>query len=406
MFAQNVDRHNNNIFDGLQSSSLQTPSGTPSSFLSTNGGGVLSTYANNGTQTQQSLSTQVKGWDSSNMGGAGGFNGNNGGISMQGVQDVAGMAKPLFSTLGGLASGGKTSTAGSVIKGLGQSDPTGAVSFLGDITNALFGSKMNNESISRFSGENVRNASLSVDASTNQSVTDAFGNFTYLEKIDQDDVGSDGWFSDKAKNKTKELNEQRRQANAHAMQALAQSVTDLDSNKDDSILTSYAALGGKLHRKDEEARRLFAYGGTQGSWWDTQGKQMVFGDSNNGGSSGWGLEDNGQSYLSAATGMLNTAAHWGDKDYNRQNLGSNAGLAGTSVSALNNALYQAHHKDDTPLAKRIGLMAYGGKTGGKGNVFASGGDYAQAAASALKLWNNAAIQAKKPDISSYTNALS
>lgn len=118
---------------------------------------------------------------------------------------------------------------------------------------------------------------------------------------------------------------------------------------------------------------------------------------------GWGLKGNGQSYLSAATDMMNTAAHWGDKNYNRQALGSNAGLMGTSMSALNNALYEARHKNDVPLSRQIGL-AFGGKLGKK-NLFASGGDYASAAASALKLWNNAAIQAKKPDISQYTDAL-
>lgn len=140
---------------------------------------------------------------------------------MEGMQSIAQVAKPLLTTAGSLISGGKTSTAGNVIKGIGGADPTGAIAFLGDVVNTMFGSKMNEENISRYNSENARNASLSVDASNDQSVIDAFNNFTYLDKIDQDDVGSDGWFSDKAKDKTTELNSQRNQANAHAMAALA-----------------------------------------------------------------------------------------------------------------------------------------------------------------------------------------
>lgn len=234
------------------------PSGTPSSYLSTNGGGVSGTYTDTNARMQSALSTDVKGWNSSNAGSS--SSGSNG-FSMQGMQDMAGAAKPMFDTLGGLISGGKTSTAGNVIKSIGAADPTGLTSFVGDVVNAMFGSKMNDANISRYNSENAANASLAVDASSNQSVTDAFNNFTYLEGINQDDVGSDGWFSDKAKDKTAELNEQRRQANAHAMSALAQSVTDLDSNKDDDILTSYAALGGKLHHRDEKTKNLFAAGG-------------------------------------------------------------------------------------------------------------------------------------------------
>lgn len=134
---------------------------------------------------------------------------------------------------------------------------------------------------------------------------------------------------------------------------------------------------------------------------------MMFGNLANGKStsSGWGGKDNASAYLSAATDIVNTAANWGDENYNSQTLGtSGTGLIGSSYAALNNALKKSRHENDVPLSRRIGL-AYGGRLGGKKNLFASGGDYAKIAASAVKLYNNAVIQAKRPDISSYTNAL-
>lgn len=173
---------------------------------------------------------------------------------------------------GGLESSvgsGITNIGGSIGSAIGMVNPVlgGIVSagsgIIGGLTTAMFGSKLNKENIARINSVNNAMNILQVDDSTNNSVADAFGTVDFGSSFTRKDVGKDGWFSNKAKNKFKVLTAQRAAAINRANATLLNAAENADTTMDQEIMANFAANGGQLERKVN----LFSTGGflsTQG----------------------------------------------------------------------------------------------------------------------------------------------
>lgn len=178
---------------------------------------------------------------------------------------------------GGLESGvgsGITNIGGSIGSAVGMVNPVlgGIISagsgIIGGLTTAMFGSKLNKENIARINSVNNAMNILQVDDSTNNSVADAFGTVDFGSSFTRKDVGKDGWFSNKAKNKFKVLTAQRAAAINRANATLFNAAENADTTMDQEIMANFAADGGQLERKVN----LFSTGGflsTQGGDFST-----------------------------------------------------------------------------------------------------------------------------------------
>ena len=173
---------------------------------------------------------------------------------------------------GGLESGvgsGITNIGGTIGSAVGAVNPVlgGIISagsgIIGGLTTAMFGSKLNKENIARINSVNNAMNILQVDDSTNNSVANAFGTVDFGSSFTMKDVGKDGWFSNKAKNKFKVLTAQRAAAINRANATLLNAAENADTTMDQEIMANFAANGGQLERKVN----LFSTGGflsTQG----------------------------------------------------------------------------------------------------------------------------------------------
>lgn len=163
--------------------------------------------------------------------------------------DWANVAAGAVGDLGySLLSGNKNSTAGNVVKALG--DLTGSPllkTFAGGI-NAIFGSSLNTENIKNIENNIGTLRSYTADASDLDTAAKNMANAPVGMLFNKKDVGSDGLFSNKATRKYNSLK--------NDMAIGTQWVQDSNLNNIENILNSnnqmynsnYAAYGGKLFK--------------------------------------------------------------------------------------------------------------------------------------------------------------
>lgn len=185
------------------------------------------------------LGSQIKqGWQGMNSG--------------QKASAIGGAASGLI----GAASGGTETKAGNIMGGIGStlsSIPTpftqiagAGLSVVGGLVNAAFGSKMNEEFIAQTESNIENQENTQFDASTNEDLLSEWGDYSNLANVRQSQVGKDGWFSNKAKRKTRALNRQINEANNRALAAFGDRVDNVDAMSDLKIAANFAALGGHL----------------------------------------------------------------------------------------------------------------------------------------------------------------
>jgi len=180
-------------------------------------------------------------------------------------QTMSGIGTAVAPILGGLASnalsGGKSSAAGSIVGGVGSTvlgaagtvigGPLGGAigtalgQTLGGVTNAFFGSKLNKENIAKVEGD-INNTTNTATAMGSAATSDELNNLSFVKDFDQDYIGSDGLFSSDAKNKFRELQAKRDQANNYMLHGFTTGAINLDNNIDDIALAHSAAFGGYL----------------------------------------------------------------------------------------------------------------------------------------------------------------
>ena len=190
----------------------------------------------------------------------GGLFGNLGATIVDGFKSGAlnGLASGLGNIAGGAIGGGMSSGVGSAmtsLSGLASAipGPWGAVAsaglgVLGGLTNRMFGSKLNKENIADVEGNINRLNSLQADANSFDTLADIWGNTSMGSNFTNSYIGKDGWFSNKAKKKAKQLRDQMELANAYAENALQNNAHNISETTMNNLEANYAALGGFLNQ--------------------------------------------------------------------------------------------------------------------------------------------------------------
>lgn len=152
-------------------------------------------------------------------------------------------------------SGGLSSGVGNAMQGLGSiasaiPGPWGAIAgaglnIVGGLVNKAFGSQINEQAVQEAKAANTQQSNMQFAASNTTDLLDQ-SNFGLLGNINRSDIGKDGWFSDKAKNLTAELNRQRERANQQAIANFGAAAENVDTQNDLNALANYAAYGGPL----------------------------------------------------------------------------------------------------------------------------------------------------------------
>lgn len=188
----------------------------------------------------------------------GAFSGTAVGNIAKGAAGALGSA--VGSIAGGAIGGGLSSGAGSAISNIGGTIG-GAVSavnpvlggiisagtgIIGGLTNRMFGSKLNKEKIAEVEGSNKAINTVMVDSSSADSIEDQWANQDFGADFSKSDIGKDGWFSNKAKNKYKELKKQQDIARNRALTSYENAAEAADTQADLNAMASFAAFGGPL----------------------------------------------------------------------------------------------------------------------------------------------------------------
>ena len=187
------------------------------------------------------------------------FSGSNVGNMLKGgISGAAGSA--VGKLAGGAISGGLRSGAGSAISNIGGTIG-GAVSavnpllggiisagtgIIGGLTNRMFGSKLNEEKIAEVEGSNKAINTVMVDSSSADSVMNQWANQDFGADFSKSDIGEDGWFSNKAKNKYKELKKQQDIARNRALTSYESAAEAADIQSDLNAMANFTAFGGPL----------------------------------------------------------------------------------------------------------------------------------------------------------------
>ena len=199
------------------------------------------------------------------MGGTGAFDlkstfsgGNVAGMLKGGL--ASGIGSAVGNIAGGAISGGLKSGAGSAISNIGGTIG-GAVSavnpvlggiisagtgIIGGLTNRMFGSKLNKEKIAEVEGSNKAINTVMVDSSSADSVMGQWANQDFGADFSKSDIGKDGWFSNKAKKKYRELKKQQDIARNRALTSYENAADAADTQSDLNAMANFAAFGGPL----------------------------------------------------------------------------------------------------------------------------------------------------------------
>lgn len=169
---------------------------------------------------------------------------------------LGGIANGVASTVSGLINpSGNSTGVGNVMQGIGSiaSNIPGVggiigagVNMLGGLVNAAFGSNINEEFVKQTKQSTAQQSNYVSNAADNSSLLSDWSSHQDMSHVSQDEVGTDGWFSNKAKNLTKKLNRQIDQANFRAWSSLANTAANVDANNDLNIMSNFAANGGPL----------------------------------------------------------------------------------------------------------------------------------------------------------------
>lgn len=168
-----------------------------------------------------------------------------GALANAGATAVSGLINPSGNSTG---VGNAMQTIGSVasnIPGVGGLIGAG-VNMLGGVVNAAFGSKINKEFVDDTEAAAKQQSGYVSGASTNDQLLSDWSNFNNLANVTKSQVGSDGWFSSKAKRETRRLNKEIDNANLRAQKSLVNTAGNIDTASDSALLANYAADGGLL----------------------------------------------------------------------------------------------------------------------------------------------------------------
>lgn len=169
---------------------------------------------------------------------------------------LGGIANAAASTVSGLINpSGNSTGVGNALQGIGSiaSNIPGiggvigaGVNLVGGLVNAAFGSNLNEEFIAQTEDKTKQQAGYTSSAKDNASLLSDWASYTDMAHVKKSQVGSDGWFSNKAENKTKALNRAIDEANLRAWHSLSNTASNVDTNNDFLAMANFSAYGGPI----------------------------------------------------------------------------------------------------------------------------------------------------------------
>ena len=211
-------------------------------FNTYDGGGLLGQFASwNEGATKNFMSSGVGGA----LGKLGVSSGGLGGLANGVASTVSGLINPSGNSTGVGNAMQAIGSLASNIPGIGGVIGAG-VNLVGGLVNAAFGSKLNEDFINQTETSTENQNNWYSKASDTSSFLSDFNSYRDMDYVSQDDVGSDGWFSNKAKNKTKELNAEIDEANRRAQLSLGNTLGNIMSTQASNALRNIFDYGGSL----------------------------------------------------------------------------------------------------------------------------------------------------------------
>lgn len=211
-------------------------------FNTYDGGGLIGKFANwNEAATNKFMGSGVGGA----LGKLGVSGSGLGGIANAAASTVSGLINPSSNSTG---VGNTLQGIGSIasnIPGIGGVIGAG-VNLVGGLVNAAFGSNLNEEFIAQTEDKTKQQAGYTSSAKDNASLLSDWASYTDMAHVKKSQVGSDGWFSNKAKNKTKSLNKAIDEANLRAWHSLSNTASNVDTNNDFLAMANFSAYGGPI----------------------------------------------------------------------------------------------------------------------------------------------------------------
>lgn len=166
---------------------------------------------------------------------------------------VASMATDAVGTV---LSGGNSTNAGNVMNGLGNvaamiPGPYGAIASvalkgLGHLTNAAFGSNINKAFVNNTNQGIASQNSMNSNAKDADQLLNDANNMNYMANVSKKDVGTEGWFNNKASRITDNLNTKINDANNRTYNNLQNASNNVDQTLYNKLNQNYAAYGGSL----------------------------------------------------------------------------------------------------------------------------------------------------------------
>lgn len=180
------------------------------------------------------------------------------GMSGASANLIGSAATAIGGIAGNALSGGLESGIGNAIGGLSNiasaiPGPWGAVTgaglqVVGGLANRTFGSKLNQENINAVNKTIDRLNNFKSDASNFDTLADTWGSTALGSNFSNSFIGKDGWASNKAKKKAKQLREKLKLANAFVENSLQNNADNIAETTMDNLEANYAALGGFLNQ--------------------------------------------------------------------------------------------------------------------------------------------------------------
>lgn len=182
------------------------------------------------------------------------------GLSSIGVKSggLGGIANTAATAIGGLLAGKNTTGVGKAMQGIGSlaSNIPGVggligagVNLVGGLVNAAFGSNINKEFVNQTEAQARQQSNYVSGASDNASLLSDWSSLSFLGDINKSDVGSDGWFSNKAGRETDRLNTLVDEANMRALASISNTAENIDKQNDLMLMANYSAYGGPIDMK-------------------------------------------------------------------------------------------------------------------------------------------------------------
>ena len=182
------------------------------------------------------------------------------GLSSFGIKSggLGGIANTAATAIGGLLAGKNTTGVGKALQGIGSlaSNIPGVggligagVNLVGGLVNAGFGSNLNQENIGNVNSSINQALSYTSNASDYDSLASNYAGLQGVMGFDKDYIGSDGWWSNKAKRKYNELKTQAEEAEQFQMNVLDNNAQNIANTTQQLLEANYSAYGGPIDMK-------------------------------------------------------------------------------------------------------------------------------------------------------------